>query len=265
MMCCMAGFSACGDSEKAGAIELYNQANEQIESHQYNAALILLDTLNSRYPKQTEIRRDALRLRAMAMEGTALDSIGPAEEALAEATIRVQETQPTMYHVDSNVGLEGYFLPKGVDSKMMTSTGIQARVSDKGLLYYVVNVQGKRIGLNSFAFVSGAEQAGSTEISPSRIISVEGSESASFNPEDTEGMAEWLQNHDRNVKVVFIGTKGRAEIKMSDKLRNEILACYRFSTALQDQRKASLRREKLERMLQVARDQMANLPAPQAK
>ncbi len=261
LMRCMV--ASCGDGQKAGALELYNQAQTQIDNGNYKAAMILLDTLASRYPAQTDVRRDGLRLRAMAMEGSALDSIGPADAALADATIRVNEWAPKFVHVDSSVGLEGYFLPKGVDSKVMTATGIQARVSDKGLLYFVVNVQGRRIGLNSFAFASGSDRISSTEISPARIIEVEGSESASFNPEDTEGMAAWLASHNGAVKVVFNGTKGHTDIKMSDKLRNEILDCYHYSTALQDQRLASLRREKLERMLQVARDQLANMPAPQ--
>ena len=255
--------ASCGDSDKAGAQELYNQAQTQIDNGNYKGALVLLDTLASRYPAQTEIRRGGLRLRAMAMEGSALDSIGPADAALADATIRVQEWGPKFEYIKSSVGLEGYFLPKGVDSKVMTATGIQARVSDKGLLYYVVNVQGRRIGLNSFAFVAGGDEISSQAISDVRIISVEGSESASFNPEETEDMAAWLEAHPGSVKVVFIGSKGRTDIKMSEKLRNEILDCYNYSKALQDQRRASLRREKLERMLQVARDQLANMPVPE--
>lgn len=254
---------SCGDSEKAGALELYNQAQTQIDSGNYKGALVLLDTLASRYPAQTQIRRDGLRLRAMAMEGSALDSIGPADAALADATIRVQEWAPKFEYIKSSVGLEGYFLPKGVDCKVMTATGLQARVSDKGLLYYVVNVQGRRIGLDSFSFASGGSEISSQNISELRIISVEGSESASFNPEETEDMAAWLEAHPGSVKVIFSGSKGRAEIKMSDKLRNEILDCYHYSRAMQDQRLASLRREKLERMLQVARDQLANMPVPE--
>lgn len=252
------GLSGCGKSDKDLATELYNQAESQINQRHFSEALILLDTLDSRYHDQVEVRRMGLVVRAKAMQGLAMDSIQPASEALAQATIRVEELRDKFYHVDSNVGLDGYFLPKGVDAKMMTATGIQARVSDKGLLYYVVNVQGRTLGLNSFAFVSGADQITSSEISPARIISVEGCESASFNPEDTEGMAQWLLNHDRNVKIVFIGSKGKTEVKMTDKLRQEILECYEYSSALQAQRKASIQREKLERSLQLFRDGEAN-------
>lgn len=260
-----AAVCACTNPDAESAAELYTQAQTDIDGARYTRALEVLDTLNARYPDQTGVRRDALRLRALAMQGIAQDSLSKATETLAQATLTREEWQPRFRHVDSSVGLEGYFLPAGTSEKMMTTTGLQGRVSDKGFFYIVANVQGKAIGLQRIEFADGAESTSSEAISPSRIIRVEGSESASFNPEDLEGIGLWLQSHPKASKIVFKGTKGTASAKLTDALRRELTDCYNFSLALQAQRQASLRCEKYERMLATARDQLANLPSPAEK
>ena len=80
---------SCGNSDKEGASQLFTQTEEAIQNRNYTGALTLLDTLNARYPKQLDIRKAALRLRASAMEGIAIDSIGAGDMALAQATIEV--------------------------------------------------------------------------------------------------------------------------------------------------------------------------------
>ncbi len=94
-------FAACSDSDRASADELYRQGEQAVESRNYQGAITLLDTLNSRYPSQTEIRRKGLALRAKAMEGIAIDSISAGDKALAESTIRVQELEPGFRKVES--------------------------------------------------------------------------------------------------------------------------------------------------------------------
>lgn len=257
--------ASCGNKERESAAALYADSEQAIATGNYSGALVMLDTLNSRFPEQTQIRKDALRLRAMAMEGLATDSISAGSEALAVATLRVEELRPGFRHVDSSVGLEGYFIPKDAPEKVMTTTGLQPRVSDKGFFYIVANVQGKAIGFSSLEFVAGALAISSSEISPARVVKVEGSESVSFNPEDLEGVGAWLVDNPGVNKAVLHGTKGSVTVKIDDKLRKQLVDCYLYSEALQAQRLASLKREKYERMLATARDQLANLPQPEEK
>ncbi|MCM1065974.1 MAG: hypothetical protein NC418_00180 [Muribaculaceae bacterium] len=257
--------TSCGDKDREGASAIFDRAGQAIEANDYAGALVLLDTLNTRYPAQTGIRKDALRLRAQAMQGIALDSIEASSKELAEATIRREEWNGRFRHVDSSVGLEGYYIPKGAPEKVMTATGIQPRVSDKGFFYIVANVQGRAIGLRSIELIDGAESVSSETISPARVVKVEGSESASFNPEDIEAIGPWLVSHPGASKIVLRGSKNSASAKLSDALRTQLIECYQYAEALQAQRRASIRREKYERMLATARDQIANLPAPEQK
>ena len=257
--------ASCADKDKEAASALYKEGEAAVAAHNYAGALAVLDTLNARYPKQFDIRKAALRVRAQAMEGMAIDSIAAGDQALAQATVNLDAIKPSFRHVDSSVGLEGYYLPVGVSEKVMMANTVQARVSDKGYFYIVANVQGRAIGLNAIEFCAGSEAVTSSAISPSRIVKVEGSESASFNPEDLVGVGQWLVDHPSADKIVLIGSKGKVNVKMDKKLRNEIVDCYRFSEALQAHRTASIKREKFERMLATARGQIANLPAPETE
>ena len=252
--------AACSDADKDGATALYGEAQQLIDSKQYTQALVTLDTLNARYPAQTEVRRGALNLRAQAMQGIALDSIETSSRALAEATVEVERLKPQFKHIDSSVGLEGYYIPNSAQAKVMSATGIQPRVSDEGFFYLVVNIQGRNIGFNTVEFVDGAESVTSTPISASRVVRVEGSETASLNPEDIEAVGPWLIAHPKCSKAVLLGTKGKVPVKLDSKLRAQLDECYLYAKALQDLRLASIKREKYERMLATARDQLANNP-----
>lgn len=253
--------AACGDKDRDGALELCTQAQQQLDARNYSGALVILDTLNSRYAEQVAVRRDALRLRAMAMEGLATDSISASSAALAQATLDVEALEPDFKHVTSSVGLDGYYIPKAAKTEVMTGNAIQPRVSEQGHFYLVANVD-RAIGLQSVEFVDGNESISSSAISPARVVKVEGSEGASFNPEDLEGVGQWIVDHPSASKYVLRGSKTSVTQRLDPTLRTQIAQCYRYAEALQARRLALLKREKYERMLATARDQIANLPLP---
>ena len=253
--------TACADKAHDGALELCAQAQQQIDARNYAGALVMLDTLNSRYADQVAVRRDALRLRAMAMEGLATDSISAASATLAQATLDVEALEPDFRHITSSVGLDGYYIPKSAKTEVMTGNAIQPRVSEQGHFYLVANVD-RAIGLQAVEFVDGHESISSGTISPARVVKVEGSEGASFNPEDLEGVGAWIVDHPSASKYILRGSKTNVSQRMDAPLRTQIAQCYRYAEALQAKRLALLKREKYERMLATARDQIANLPLP---
>jgi len=81
--------ASCSDKDRKGAEELMARSEAEVSGGNYSGALVLLDTLNQRYPAQTEVRRQALRIRAKAMEGLVSDSISDVSRALAESTVAV--------------------------------------------------------------------------------------------------------------------------------------------------------------------------------
>lgn len=250
--------ASCADKAKEGAMELYKQSENAIEQREYKAALVYLDTLNNRYPQQTEIRRGGLRLRAMAMQGIATDSIAVADAALAQATALVEELRPKFKHIEGAASLEGYFIPSDTKSNVMAGNAVQGRVSEKGFFYLVVNIQGRSIGFTGIRFASGNQSVESQPISHARVIKVEGSESAVFSPEELQDVGPWLAEHTGALTATLIGTKSNVSIKLTAAQAASLALCSKYATALQAQRLASIHREKYERMLATARDQIAN-------
>lgn len=252
--------TACGNADRDSAKALLDESRQAVEKHDYNKAFELIDTLNVRYRTQTEVRHEALVLRAQAMEGMAIDSISAGDRALAEATLALDAFDGRFRHIESTVGLDGYFLPEGVSDKVMTATGIQPRVSEDGHFYIVANVQGRSIGLESIEFTANGNTKSSSVLSPSRVVSVEGSEIASFTPEDLEGLAQWLIANPDITRCTLHGSKGNIDVKLSSAAKKQLVECAAYSQALQAKRLALVHREKYERMLAAARDQLANMP-----
>lgn len=254
-----AGAASCLGGAKKDASALYSQSEAEIAAGNYSAAIEILDTLNARYPDQLAIRRNALGLRARAMEGLALDSISLADAELAAATLAEDSLKGRFRHVAPGAaGMDGFWLPEGVSDRAMASTGIQARVTDDGYLYIVASLNGRRIRLHAIELKDGAESVRSASISAARLVTVGSSETASFNQEEVADFGPWLKAHPRANKIVFVGASKTAQANLTAAMRDEILLCSDYAAAVQAHRLASIRREKYERMLQAARDQIAN-------
>lgn len=250
--------AACG-GKRDDAAELLNQCETAIGASQYSQALELLDTLNARYPEQVEIRQQGLLLRARAMEGIAIDSIQAADVELAQATIAVDSLSSLFKHVDAPTqGMDGYYVPRDATAGLMTATGLRGRVNEDGYMQLDVNVQGRKIGLKGVHFKTGDDVWTSGTVSSAGLVSVGGNESITLRQELIPDMASWLRSHN-DVKIVYRGSQGEVSLNMTASTRSELLACSDYAHALQAKRRADIHREKYERMLQTARDQIANL------
>lgn len=250
---------SCGDKAAEGARALYNSAEQLFQGHQYVQALDSLDSLNVRYAGQTQIRKEGLLLRAQIMEKIAIDSIEVSSANLAAATLALESSSAGVHHVDGPGGLEGYYLANGSQPAILTTTTVQPRVSDEGFLKIVANVSGKKIGLQYIQAVDGADTYRTANVSELRRITVGNSESATFDPEELDGFAPWLIAHPSVNKLTLCGSRGTAQVNLTPALRNQIIACYQFAHDTQALHLASVHREKYERMLATARQQIANL------
>ncbi len=258
------GMTGCTMGERKDAEALYARSQAEIENGNYAAAIEVLDTLNARYPGQVAVRRNALGLRARAMEGLAMDSIGLADAELAAATIAEDSLRALFRHVPPPApGMEGYWLPTGTSERAMASTGIQARVNDDGYLYMVAALNGRRIGLRAIELKAGSQTVRSGAISAARLVTVGSTETASFNQEEVAEFGPWLAEHPSANKIVFVGTSTTTQATLTPAMRAEIELCHNFAMAVQAKRMATIRREKYERMLRAARDQMANHTQPE--
>ncbi|MDE6278106.1 MAG: hypothetical protein K2M06_08365 [Muribaculaceae bacterium] len=260
------GTEGCGPSaEERAAATLVGQAEALYDMGDYRGAIDSVKALDERYHSFTDLRRGGLRIRAMATEGLIRDSIEAIEPVLVQSKLAADSLRKFFVHIEPAAeGLDGYYLAATIPaSSAMETTTIQPRVDEDGYLYLTANISGRSIGLDGLKIGTGNEAWTSGQISPSRVASVEGSDVASFAPEDLEGLGAWLTAHaGAKLTGTLTGTRGMATFQISAMLREAIVRSYEFSEAWQAERKASIQREKLERKLQAVRDQLANMPLP---
>lgn len=240
------------------------QAENLTASGDYEQAMLLLDSIDSGYHEQTAVRRNAMATRAAAIEARAMQQIGPAEEMMVRAQLRVDSLSKLFIHIDGPRGLEGYRVAQELAKQDVTdATGIQPRIDGDGYLSIAAVVKGRNIGLNSLSVTTQNGTVQNQPQSSDRVINSEGAELASFRQEEVSDMLEALAAAGGSpAKIHLNGTKGSAEIKLTPALRAALVRSWEYAMALQQLRSAHIERERLERTLQTARDHRANAPLP---
>ena len=244
---------SCGgdNSRKEAARNLVEQARSLTVSHQYDSALTVLDTLNIKYRDCLEQRKEGTLVRLEALSALTRDSIAAAELQLRGVSAVVDSLAPLFKKVDLE-GTDGYYVDKDIfTGNEMNTTGIEARVDDKGYCFVIANVSGKRIGLNSIVF-------GDTSTPPTPSIEVEGSEIMSVTQEAAAPLLDALSNTTGKAVITLSGPKGKATATLSAKQIKAIADTWEYARAVQNSRLLNIRLEKLERQLAKLSDQLAS-------
>ena len=263
----VAALSACtseAERRAAAAEDLRSQAESMVAAGNYDSAMSLLDSIDSAYREQTEVRRNSLATRAAAIEGNTLQLIGPAEERLARAQLRTDSLSAMFIHVDGPRGLEGYNVAKELAGKDVTAaTGIQPRLDSEGYLSIAAVVKGKNIGLNSLSVTTSRGTIQTEPQGSDRVVNSEGTELASFRQEEVADVLQALAEASATTaKMHLDGSKGSVEIKLTPDMRTALVRSWEYAMALQELRAAHIERERLERVLHTARDHRANAQLP---
>ncbi len=256
--------SSCGsDNKEQNAAEAaLASADSLISCGDYTQALEALDSIEARYPQMIEVRRKAHDLRPVAVEKLTIKQIQSADSLIATTQQRLSELEGNFNHISGN-GLEGYYLPKSYTSSGFTNTtGVQPRVNDAdGMFYLVASNTGNPLNINQVALVIGGQEYAS-EVIPAaseRSTKIEGGEIATFLPEEVNAIGASASEAGVPVtEIVLIGTKGRKKVKISPVQGTDIAKAWQYGTQKNQLKSALMLREKLDRRLQIARDQLAN-------
>lgn len=254
-------------AERAEALRL--EAETLAANGDYEQSLALLDSLDSAYREQTDVRRSAMTTRAKAIERHSMRQIGRADSVLAAAQLCADSLAAFFVRVDGPRGLEGHYVERGIKGRDVTaSTGIEPRVDEQGYLCIAAVVRGRSIGLNSLSVTTAS---GTLRVEPAgagRAISSEGSELTSFRQEEVADIMQALEAAgDGPVAMQLTGSKGTADISLSPAMRTALVRSWQYAMARQRLRSALIERERLERMLRTARNHLADAPvsAPASK
>ena len=158
--------------------------------------------------------------------------------------------------------VEAYYVhKKGKVPDIMSATAVEPRLDEQFGFYIVSSLQGKNIGLNSIGLsVNGHEAySGIIPYGDDRSFSGSNGQKTVFSGKDVEEIGILAANNPESGKLVFRGNKGSHTIAITQRQVVAIGDAYKYSEARKSLVSAQILREKLERKLQIARNQMANI------
>ncbi|MDE6300146.1 MAG: hypothetical protein K2M19_00330 [Muribaculaceae bacterium] len=257
----LAGAMSCsGDSARTeAATAVLTDAQRLVEANKYDSALTVLDTLDHKYRDCLEQRRQGTLVRIAALSAMTSDSLAMAKLDYAAAEEAITRLSPSFKEVKLE-GTDGYWVDKSVYSgSEMNKNSVQLRVDDKGYMFMVVNLSGRRIGLDAVIF-------GDIKAS-GKSIDVEGSEIMSLHQEAVKPLIEALTSAAaegaKTAVVTLAGAKGSVKVTLDSRQLASIVATNEYAGALQKRQQTAVRLEKLERRMAKLNDQLANMtPEP---
>lgn len=269
--CLVALMCACGGKqENPQARELLDNANAAFEQQDYALATTLLDSLQKTFPSELGIQRESMALRPKVIEQTAVLQLQQLDSLDAADTSTLTALKPALKWVKTPGMIEGYWIDaKAYNPNFMNTTGIEARVNEIGQFYIVSSVNpAGTLKHTSVTLKTGSESV-TTQTVPydgESNYRLGGGEVITFSPEqsDTIGftaMQAVNANPSATGTLIFNGAKNTKSIRLNAAQTAAIANAYRYSSAVIRARDNQVQRQKLNRTIEIARQQAAKTSA----
>lgn len=265
MLPLLAGVCSCGSKTPGEAESMLQSIRDDMSAGRFDRAIVAMDSLDSRFPDATAIRSEALKIRPAAIEGATIAEIATADSTIAAVRKTIDSLSSLFDHVVNHKLVENYYVIRSARKPdIMTSTAIEPRVDEDFNFYLICSLQGKNIGLNSLTLSTGSASATTNTIpeGDERSFASALGQKAVFSEADAEDLGRLaLASRGADGTLTFNGRSGSKNLRLSASDLRAIADSYQFSQAHKSLVLAQIRREKLERQLQIARNQMANMTA----
>ena len=265
--CLIALMCACGGKqENPQARELLDNANAAFEQQDYALATTLLDSLQKTFPSELGIQRESMALRPKVIEQTAVVQLQQLDSLDAADTSTLTSLKPALKWIKTPGMIEGYWIDaKAYNPNFMNTTGIEARVNEIGQFYIVssVNPAGSlRHTSITLKTASGSATTPTVPYDGESNYRIGGGEVITFSPEqsDTIGAAALhavSTNPSVSGTLIFNGAKTNKSIRLTAAQTAAIANAYRYSSAVIRARDNQVQRQKLNRTIEIARQQAA--------
>ena len=258
---------ACGGKqENPQARELLDNANAAFEQQDYALATTLLDSLQKTFPSELGIQRESMALRPKVIEQTAVVQLQQLDSLDAADTSTLTSLKPALKWIKTPGMIEGYWIDaKAYNPNFMNTTGIEARVNEIGQFYIVSSVNPAGSLKHTSITLKTASGSATTPTVPydgESNYRIGGGEVITFSPEqsDTIGAAALhavSTNPSVSGTLIFNGAKTNKSIRLTAAQTAAIANAYRYSSAVIRARDNQVQRQKLNRTIEIARQQAA--------
>lgn len=259
--------SSCGKKVNPEAEALLNQAQTAFDGSDFAGAQSLLDSLQKAYPAEIELQQAGMALRPKVIEQLTLIEIQQTDSAIAAEKSEADKLKGELRWVKTPGMIEGYWTyGKTYRPDFMNTTGIEPRVSEIGEFYIVSSVNPAGGLKHTSIAVSGNGGKAATQPVPydgESNYRIDGGEIITFSPQASDTIGAFaFNNQGAPLTLHFIGSKERSQ-KLSADQAAAINAAYRYSKITIDARERTVNRQRLEKQLEIARNQIARTAAKQ--
>ena len=248
--------SSCNSNQKA-AQKLYDEAKDAIEASNYSQAIELLDSLESAYPSEVDIRRSGMHLRPQAIEGLTMHELQSVDSLCAMQQIEGDSLRNVLEYVNNPI--EGYYVGKTIVGKIPASApGLYARMSPDGH-FYLISSSKKKVNSTAVAISNDRGEARSATVNydGERNDRSMGAEVITFIQSECDTIGKFASDNEGTpLKLTFYGDKSYS-IDLPKDQAKAIADVYRASQAVTRFKVTQLNKARLEKQLEVARRQIA--------
>lgn len=259
--------TSCGggaSKETADAQEMIDEAKQLIESRQYDSSIVILDSLCKKYPKEIDIVKVAMNLKAATLEKSFMQQLAQADSVIASNAPAVQEISGKFKVVKTPEMVEGYRVIKSIaGTPLLNRTAIEPRIDDGGNLYIVSLLHGKSIQHDHLKVAaSGAGSAVTASVPYDKARNYRfnddgiSNEMVTFHFDECENFCRFIaENSDKNITLTFVG-KSSYSMPMPADVKRAIADSYRYSAAIRDGLNAEKTKLMLQKKLEIAKKQI---------
>lgn len=250
--------SSCSSSSSDKAKELLTKAEEVGRAGHYQQALDLLDSLDHAYQSEVDVRRQGMALRPRMVEQLANMQLQQADSIAAVGAYKLDTLLTRLKIVDN--AIENYYVAVAEGGSSTTSPGLHPRMSTDGR-FYMVATSPKQVGATSVTVsVASGESATSATVAydGERNDRYNGADVITFIEAECIELGKFVFEHSNEpMTLTFNGGSSVATQSLSTAQREAIAIVYECATVARERKKQELEKQRLTRMLDVARSQIA--------
>lgn len=246
-----------GKADREAAEALYGRASTAVDGGRYSEAAAMLDSLDSAYGRQTEVRRRGMHLRTRVQEGLTLKEIERADSTIAALQQRGAELKGRLRWVSNPI--EGYYVAAGAAADVHGTTGLHARMMPDGTFYLISTVSGRGVGHGAVSVTIDGATATTKRVPADgeRNDRSSGTEIVTYTPAEADTVAKLIyENPGKAATVTFVG-RGSYTMTLSEAQRRGIADLYGVEATKRELMLETARKSVLEERLTKIRQQMA--------
>lgn len=253
----MTGFASCsGGGPSAKAEQLYAEADGLRQKGEYESALALLDSIDRTYASAVDVRRKVLVLRPVLIEQVTNRQLEIADSMAAEGAYRLDSMSRLLQRVSNPI--EDYFVAKAEGGRDVSVPGLHGRMAPDGRFYMVASSP-HHISTTSFSLSSGGEsvQAPAVSFDGERNDRSGATDVITYVEGESQEVGEFIVLHRNDpVTITFQGSRA-ASMTLPETQRKGMATLFEVATLIRERKKQELEKQRLERILQTVRTQIA--------